>query len=156
MNRIKSSLSCTVPNTMAPLFTCIHLYLGTTLLLNVKGCFHLMSFGDLPPVEQISLITVNRIWWKLFASFAIFNNKILLSLFFLRLILLLNILMACVLILAFSVCDRVQLTTVSSIQHHPRFLSILYCQKHIKQPLRVITSKSIFMAERKIMEISLM
>lgn len=155
MNKTKSSLFCTVPNTMALLFTCIHLYIGTTLLLNVKG-FYLMSFGDLPPIEQISLITVNRIWWKVFASFAIFNNKILLSLFFLRLILLLNILMACVLILAFLVCDRVQLTTVSSIQHHPRFLSILYCQKHIKQPLRVITSKSIFMAERKIMEISLM
>lgn len=143
---------------MGPLFTCIHLYLGKALLLNVKGCFHLMSFGDLPPVEEMSLTDYGKqnIMKAFLASFTIFNIKILQSPFFLRLILLLNILMACVLILAFSVCDRVQLTTVSSIQHHPRFLSILYCQKHIKQPLRVITSKSIFMAERKIMEISLM
>lgn len=153
---MKFLLFCLVPNTMAPLFTYIYLYLGTALLLNIRGCFHLMRFGDLPPAEKKSLITVNRIWWKLFASSVMLNIKILWSPFFLRLVLLLNILMASVLILAISVCDRVQLTTVSSVQHHPRFLSILYCQKHIKQPLRVITSKSIFMAERKIMEISLM
>lgn len=60
VNRMKPSLFCTVTNSVAPLFTYTHLCLGIALLLIVKGCFHLVSFGDLLPVQQMSLITVNR------------------------------------------------------------------------------------------------
>jgi len=63
VNRMKSSLFCTIPNTKAPLSTSIHLCLGIDLLLTVKGCFHLMSFGDFLPVQQMSVITVNTRWW---------------------------------------------------------------------------------------------
>lgn len=60
VSRIKPSLFCMVPNTMAPLFTYIHLCSGIALLLTIKGCFPLVSFGDLLPVQQMSVITVNR------------------------------------------------------------------------------------------------
>lgn len=58
-NRMKPSLFCTVPNTVAPLFTYIHLSLGISLLLS-KSYFHLTSFGDILPVQQMSVITVKR------------------------------------------------------------------------------------------------
>lgn len=60
VTRMKPSLYCTVPNIMAPLFTYISLCLGIALLLTVKGCFHLMSFGDLLPGQEMSMIAVNR------------------------------------------------------------------------------------------------
>lgn len=57
--------------------------------------------------------------------------------------------------LLFSVCHRVQLTHGLPHCTPSTIFPFLSCQRHIKQPLSIITSKSIFMAERKIMEISL-
>lgn len=60
VNRMKPSLFCTVPNTMAPLFITIDLYLGMVLMLALKSCFPLMNSGDVLPVQQMSVITANR------------------------------------------------------------------------------------------------
>lgn len=77
MNRVKTCKSCTAWNTMAFLFTYVHLCLGITPLLTVKSCFYQLNFSDLLLVVQMSVIIVNRRWWKLSESFTIFNIKIL-------------------------------------------------------------------------------